>query len=64
MFIGIATAEGAFAERIALPGAREGSREFPVIGSLNPLRHRLALSARRATTVRGFPQPFSVNPEL
>ena len=64
MFIGIATADGAFAERIALPGAREGSREFPVIGSLNPLRHRLALSARRATTVRRFPQPFSVNPEL
>jgi nicotinamide mononucleotide (NMN) deamidase PncC len=44
VFIGIATAEGAFAERIALPGDRERIREFSVIGSLNLLRHRLALT--------------------
>ena len=44
VFIGIATAEGAFAERIALPGDRERIREFSVIGSLNLLRHRLSLS--------------------
>ncbi|MGD9602263.1 MAG: CinA family protein [Gammaproteobacteria bacterium] len=43
VFIGIATADGAFAERIQLPGDRDRIREFSVISALNLLRHRLAL---------------------
>jgi len=45
VFIGIATAAGAGAERIQLPGDRERIREFSVIGALNLLRHRLHLGA-------------------
>ena len=41
VFMGIATAEGASAERIQLPGDRERIREFSVISALNLLRHRL-----------------------
>ncbi len=43
VFIGFATADGATAERIQLPGDRERIREFSVISGLNLLRHQLAL---------------------
>lgn len=43
VFIGIATADGAAAERLQLPGDRERIREFSVISGLNLLRHRLSL---------------------
>ena len=41
VFIGLATAEGATAERIQLPGDRERIREFSVISALNLLRQRV-----------------------
>lgn len=41
VFIGLATGDGASAERIQLPGDRARIREFSVISALNLLRHRL-----------------------
>ncbi|MBI2799485.1 MAG: CinA family nicotinamide mononucleotide deamidase-related protein [Gammaproteobacteria bacterium] len=41
VFIGLANATAATAERIQLPGDRERIREFSVISALNLLRHRL-----------------------
>ncbi|MBI4697202.1 MAG: CinA family nicotinamide mononucleotide deamidase-related protein [Gammaproteobacteria bacterium] len=42
VFIGLAFADDARAERIQLPGDRERIREFSVISGLNVLRHRLS----------------------
>jgi nicotinamide-nucleotide amidase len=42
VFIGLAIADDARAERIQLPGDRERIREFSVISGLNVLRHRLS----------------------